>query len=499
MKTLFRGAFAVAAVAIFSAAAFWSCTTDEKYDFAFELPGRIVTEPDQTVVIPFTARNIASVSVSSKPAGWTVEDVDLLKWTITVKAPEAFAEDDSTVEENGDLVLTGYTAAGTSVKASSYLSLLNRTVDLTQSYSNSYVISQADTRYTIDVTHKGESSQTIAPDNVAVLWQSEKSLINYSSYDAAEGTFTFFISREDITDDDDNVTGSKIPDGNAVIAAYDAAGDILWSWHVWVTESDPEQSAVSTSAGVFMDRNLGAYHNSDGSTDGDDIFASYGLYYQWGRKDPFIRPVDYNFTSNQDRTVYNANDGVTRFAYVDKEDDESAGTLAYAVAHPMAFVLGSKDNDYDWLYSSHDDDLWSSDEKSMYDPCPRGWRVPDGEAFEAFDIDRIEDLAALADIRGMYGWHIVDNATGVKLFMPGAGRRSFENGVLTNVNNYGYEHTPMPWVGYYWTSGVGRKDSAAARSMFFDLNTTRAVNNRYEADKEMYRANGMQVRCVRDE
>ena len=79
--------------------------------------------------------------------------------------------------------------------------------------------------------------------------------------------------------------------------------------------------------------------------------------------------------------------------------------------------------------------------------------------------------------------------------MPGAGRRSFENGVLTNMNNYGYEHAPMPWVGYYWTAAA---DGKQAESLFFDLNTTRAVNNRYEPQKPMYRANAMQVRCVRE-
>ncbi|MCM1532936.1 MAG: hypothetical protein NC114_11810 [Ruminococcus flavefaciens] len=498
MKTLFRGALAIAVAAMFCVAVFSSCTTDEKYDFSFELPGRIVTQLDATVVIPFTARNITSVSVTSKPSGWTVEDVDLLNWTLTVKAPSSYTADDDTVVENGDLTLTGYTAAGTSVKATSYLSLLNQTIDLTAEYSNCYVVSQMDTRYTIDVTHKGESSQTISPADVAVLWQSDRDLIDYCSFEASEGTFTFFVSHEDVTDDNGKVTGSRVPDGNAVIVAYDADGSILWSWHVWVTGSDPEVNAVATSAGVFMDRNLGAYHNSDGSAVADDIFRSYGLYYQWGRKDPFIRPVDYNFSSNSDRTVYSNRNTVKRFAYVDAEDDAEAGTLEYAVANPMSFVLGSKDNGYDWLYASHDDDLWETEEKSVYDPCPRGWRVPDGAAFEAFDIDGSEDAAQLADIRGMYGWHIVDKSTGAKLFMPGAGRRSFENGVLTNVNNYGYEHTPMPWVGYYWTAGVGTSDKGSAKSMFFDLNTTRAVNNRYEAGKEMYRANGMQVRCVRD-
>ena len=124
MKSHFRNLLA-AAVTVY-AAALWSCTTDEKYDFTFSLPGHIVTELESTIVIPFTARNITSVSVTSTPQGWTVEDVDLLNQTVTVKAPSAYTADDSTVEENGTLQLSGYTAAGTSVRASSYLSLLNQ-------------------------------------------------------------------------------------------------------------------------------------------------------------------------------------------------------------------------------------------------------------------------------------------------------------------------------------------------------------------------------------
>ena len=243
MKRVFRGALAVAVAAIFCATTFSSCTNDEEYDFAFELPGQIVTRLNETVVIPFTARNITSVSVMSKPAGWTVEDVDLVNWTITVKSPESYSDADNDVVENGNLILTGYTAAGTTTKATSYLSLSNREVDLTEEYSNSYVITQPDTRYTIDVTHKGESSQTISPANVAVLWQSAKDLVNFSSFDAASGTFTFFISHKDTDDDNDDATVSKVPDGNAVIAAYDADDNILWSWHVWVTESDPTSNA----------------------------------------------------------------------------------------------------------------------------------------------------------------------------------------------------------------------------------------------------------------
>ena len=493
MKSFLKSFFSVMIIVTACVTVFSSCKTEEKYDFVFDVPGQITAAFGAEIVIPFTAENITSISVASQPKGWSVVDVDMVNWTITVKSPTAFTADDSSVEENGILKLTGYTSIGTIVYATSYLSLLNQQIDFTDAYSNCYVVCQKDTRYTIDVTHKGESENRITPADVKLLWQGPKAVVQYCSYDSAKGEFTFFVGHEDITNDDKEVVDTRMPGGNAVVAAYDDNGKVIWSWHLWLTGSDVEASAIRTSAGDFMDRNLGAYHNGDGSVDGDDIYKSYGLYYQWGRKDPMPRPIDYSFTKNNDEYVYGSSDEFIRWKYYDEED--GAGSAEFAAANPLAFVLGSKSNDYDWLYSSHDDTLWSADKKSVNDPCPRGWRMPAGDAFTAFDIDELEDMAQLGDVKGMYGWHLVDRLTGVKMFMPGAGRRSFENGVLTNVNNYGDDYSPLPWIGYYWTAGTAGSKST---SLFFDLNTTRAVNNNYEPQKQMYRANGMQVRCVRE-
>ena len=495
MKSFFKSLFSAMCIVTMCVTVFSACETKEKYDFVFKVPGQITSTFGAELVIPFVAKNITSISVASQPKGWTIVGVDMVNWTITVKAPTAFTSDDSSVEENGTLKLTGYTSIGTTVHATSYLSLLNQQIDLSQKYSNCYPIFQKDTRYIIDVTRKGESEERIKPDSVNVFWQSKRALVPYSSYDAENGKFTFFVGHDDVKNDDGEVVDTRMPQGNAVVAAYANGGEVVWSWHLWLTGSDIEASTIQTSAGEFMDRNLGAYHNGNGSTNADDLYHSIGVYYQWGRKDPMAGPKDYRFSKNEDIYVYNAYDTFLRWHYVDAEEDAKAGTEEYARNNPMTFVLGSKTNDYDWLYTSHNDALWSAEKKSLNDPCPRGWRVPAGNVFESFDIDEVEDMAALGDVENMYGWHLVDRVTGVKMFMPGSGRRSFENGVITNVNNYGDEVTPKPWVGYYWTAGTA---GAKAVSMFFDLNTTRAVNNRYEAKKEMYRANGMQVRCVRD-
>ena len=121
MKTLFRGIFSTLVGVIVCASMFLSCTENEDYGLLFDVPGQIVTEFGTTIVVPFSSRNIASVTVNSVPKGWTVEKVDLINRTLTIKAPESFAGEDKKIEENGLLKLRGYTPEGTSLLATSYL------------------------------------------------------------------------------------------------------------------------------------------------------------------------------------------------------------------------------------------------------------------------------------------------------------------------------------------------------------------------------------------
>ena len=76
-------------------------------------------------------------------------------------------------------------------------------------------------------------------------------------------------------------TADTFKEGNAVIAAKDAEGNILWSWHIWFTDQ-PQAQVYNNDAGTMMDRNLGA----TSATKGD--VGALGLLYQWGRKDPFL-------------------------------------------------------------------------------------------------------------------------------------------------------------------------------------------------------------------
>ena len=94
--------------------------------------------------------------------------------------------------------------------------------------------------------------------------------------------------------------------GSGAIAAYNESDEILWSWHIWVTDYNPDatgnqdvQTPVNKRKLKFeygsytgnlpmMDRNLGAAAGYI-TLPPDELEKSKtnGFYYQWGRKDPF--------------------------------------------------------------------------------------------------------------------------------------------------------------------------------------------------------------------
>ena len=114
----------------------------------------------------------------------------------------------------------------------------------------------------------------------------------------------------------------------------------------------------------MMDRNLGATSATPG------YVGALGLLYQWGRKDPFLGSSSISSSAIAKSTI----------TWPSAESTNSSrGTVSYVIANPTTFVTASS-SPYDWHYSSRDNTLWTTSDKtkSIYDPCPAGWRVPDG-------------------------------------------------------------------------------------------------------------------------
>lgn len=219
--------------------------------------------------------------------------------------------------------------------------------------------------YFFDATVKGngsagihptfkDQSATLSPAGAKLLWEEVSGLVTGVSYE--NGKIYFACSGKD---------------GNALIGATDAEGNVIWSWNIWSTSAP---SDLSLGDWVFMDRNLGAKSVDD-----------HGLYFQWGRKDPFSSIV--NFDSGKGEGKYHPVAGGP------SDNENVKNTVEYSVAHPDTYIAASSRNN-DWLLEAPQRYLWGvnfeadglvgkAPMKTIYDPCPAGYSVSTAAALAA--------------------------------------------------------------------------------------------------------------------
>lgn len=451
----------------------------------FEVPSQsiLLTKPGESGSTTFDTHNITSIKVTSKPAGWSVDNIDMYTGTISVTAPSSFDNDEAT---EGDISLTGYTPTGSVKTLTIYVAILpHNDIDFTSTPANCYVVFQADRRYKFN-PYVGGNNTALATEKVELVWQSSKDLIKY--LDLRDGVASFYV--ESAVDENDTPTNEVTP-GNAVIAARNSDGEIIWSWHIWITTTDPTLDVATLNGKTMMNRNLGANCNSEGEANEEKIMQSYGLYYQWGNKNPLPGPQRWDFHGNSDAALYNYANKEYSLKYADNTAE--CGTEEWSTAHPAYIILGNANNSYDWLYNSHDDSLWNGTSKSEQDPCPAGWRLPDSSVFASLDIRTADDDMAWQEAQKMYGWHLEDRTTGESYFFAAAGRRNYLDGKLDIMNDDATR--PVPWSGYYWTTTTDGDNGVA---LYFDLNTESRTWNGMNTSRSMHRANALPVRCIRE-
>lgn len=161
--------------------------------------------------------------------------------------------------------------------------------------------------------------------------------------------------------------------GNALIAVEDATGTILWSWHIWIPSTAIGKDSYSLTTHQFMDRNLGALDVTPSS--GTVPPETFGLLYQWGRKDPFIGAKSVS------------SDSQAAFAGVAMSKKSGQMSLAETLANPTRFA--AVEWGVEWCSNSSADFWgWQSEQKGLYDPCPPGYKVPRfNEAMGLFNSD----------------------------------------------------------------------------------------------------------------
>lgn len=264
-------------------------------------------------------------------------------------------------------------------------------------------------------------------------------------------------------------TKSPYISGNAIIAIENNENTILWSWHIW----SPGSAVASNSYGQrdLMDRNLGAIISMEPN----------GLLYQWGRKDPFLN-------SEMTSTIGNIpNSTVIRSLGIYPWLPEKTTPL-WASQNPTVFIKGDPgwydDDEEDWnegnchWEADNTLNLWNINEssamaerKTMYDPCPYGYKVPD--AFDSnFESGEVDSENKRTKINGV--------------FWPFAGSRNEDSGSLEPGHQY-------------WAC-TARRDSNFAKGMYvgscIDIDALDLFWNHYiNINSVSYCSSAKSVRC----
>ena len=309
-----------------------------------------------------------------------------------------------------------------------------------------------------------------------VIWEDCQDIVTAPAVtgSGADSYLTFTIKKE------------NLQNGNAVVAVTNATGKVMWSWHLWFTPKSSLKKIPFTSEGStynFMTDNLGwKYTKWTGGLKrevvvkieqqaetgekktatitlkqaaGNNVREGYGNLYQWGRKDPL--PGTDTFYPN---TGYKFNDGYTIVGDQVADYTNPANvqrmekrTIGLSIREPGIMLpkvgggkLGWTNHQYINLWSVDNDKMYESETpikngiKTIYDPSPVGFKVPDAYAFK--------DLS-----KGVAVWENgytlkVDNDKDI--YFQAGGYRDGNDGVIKGVGGYA-----MYWASAALIHGTG--------------------------------------------
>lgn len=340
--------------------------------------------------------------------------------------------------------------------------------------ANCYIAPNLRTFYSFDATVQGNgrSTQNVTPKKLSgvearILWETgsvRNAVIRSAEY--SDGRICF-------------ETGSVR--GNAVIGLFDAAGTCIWSWHIWAVDYEPFHTAQTYSTGaVFMDRNLGAE-----STATSDV-VSKGLYFQWGRKDPFIYPKENRKTDNRiPATTWNLQGyefGV--HSHYTGNYPLSDYSIVWSLEHPTSFIgsapnpAGSNPVYFSTWLVDYNPYLWGypSGKKTIYDPCPPGWKVPSSSAWDKTVFKKASGITT-------WGWYMYYNGTATS-FYP-------FNGYLEDSSGTLQYYVPASWT-RMWTSDPSSLEAQTAKSVdVLDSGVVQIATGNFQT-------HGHGIRCVKE-
>lgn len=349
------------------------------------------------------------------------------------------------------------------------------------------------------------TSTRILPSSAKLLWQDTQNFV--SDIRLTDGR-VYYKANSNV--------------GNAVIAVYsgeNGTGDILWSWHIWgVGDEAPADVEITNKANAkfqMMDRVLGSL----------SAVPTSAMLYQWGRKDPIPNTSAYYVDG---KSV----DISTSFPVT----DGTGSTILTGVRNP-ASIIKPESLPGDWLTTANnylwgdvnenDQYTWYSngkyanagagadwtDQKTIYDPSPVGYRVANKFTFTGFAVNSTGETpqgnttSKLSYINYVKyendGWYFKKNDTDTEgVYFPMTGSRGAGSGSLW-VGSGKSAYNTVGYTASYWASSINKnagQSSTLAMGPHGTENTS-SSNNSYNSLNTVdssYRANAYAVRCVRE-
>ena len=320
----------------------------------------------------------------------------------------------------------------------------------------------------------------------------------------------------------------KFQNANVILAGYDTNDAIVWTWHLWIIEGGV--NVVRVGNFTVMDRNMGATYAPTSliEVDADNVVATYGFHYQWGRKDPFVPRAAYNSDSG---SIWFLKDidgnwikkaGVDTYSgYFNDVTSSISNPTMFAVSgssyhawqsqYPNASAAGTTDTspaNQLWGYTGVPNAWGDTFAKTMWDPCPPGYKLSTQTTYDSGGLWEGDtshgNVGNESNYRNLNGKDYKNNFglyldSGVQaasnnlnidgLWIPYNRMLSHVNGKYTYLRNEKefHLHTACP------TGGFGSREMIIHTSMT-DYNEIVTTVSQYTAPT----ARGSAVRCLKE-
>lgn len=349
------------------------------------------------------------------------------------------------------------------------------------------------------------TSTRIQPSSAKLLWQDTQNFV--SDIRLTDGR-VYYKANSNV--------------GNAVIAVYsgeNGTGDILWSWHIWgVGDELPADVEITNKANAkfqMMDRVLGSL----------SAVSTSAMLYQWGRKDPIPNASAYYVDGKSvdistsfpvtDGTGATIQTGVRNPASIIKPESLPGDWLATANNYLWGDV--NEKDQYIWFssgkYANAGAGAGWTDQKTIYDPSPVGYRVANKFTFTGFAVNSTGETPqgnTTSKLSYIYyvkyendGWYFKKNSTDTEgVYFPMTGSRGAGSGSLMTGDG-GSAYNTVGYTASYWASSINKNAGQSSTLTMGPHGTenTAADKNSYNSLNTVdfsHRANAYAVRCVRE-